>query len=147
MTLKALLAPDRPWWSGIFLPLALLLSFAIAVVVGTYSLVSLRTLLVQEKGADLARTAARAADTLDRVLFERFGDIQLFADNRVLVEGNLDEKTQKLLQYKELYWYYSWIGVTDATGRIVAARHGHDEHEPDDRGDERDEQTDRQPEA
>ncbi|MBU6479220.1 MAG: hypothetical protein KGS09_01590 [Nitrospirae bacterium] len=121
MTLKALLAHDRLWWSGTFLPLALLLSFAIAVVVGIYSLVSLRALLVQEKGVDLARTAARTADTLDRVLFERFGDIQLFADNRALVEGNPDEKTQKLLQYKELYWYYSWIGVTDATGRIVAA--------------------------
>jgi signal transduction histidine kinase len=121
LTLKARLALDRLWWSGTFLPLALLLSFAIAVVVGIYSLVSLRALLLQERGADLARTAARTADTLDRVLFERFGDIQLFADNRVLVEGKLNEKTQKLLQYKELYWYYSWIGVTDATGRIVAA--------------------------
>lgn len=121
MPLKALFAPDRPWWSGTFLPLALLLSFAIAVVVGIYSLASLRALLVQERGLDLARTAARAADTLDRVLFERFGDIQLFADNRVLVEGKLDEKTQKLQEYKELYWYYSWIGVTDSTGRIVAA--------------------------
>jgi signal transduction histidine kinase len=115
------LALDRLWWSGTFLPLALLLSFAIAVVVGIYSLVSLRALLVQERGVDLARTAARTADTLDRVLFERFGDIQLFADNRALVDGKLDEMTQKLLQYKKLYWYYSWIGVTDATGRIVAA--------------------------
>jgi hypothetical protein len=115
------LALDRFWWSAAFLPLALLLSFAIAVVVGIYSLVSLRALLVQERGVDLARTAARTADTLDRVLFERFGDIQLFADNRALVDGKLDEMTQKLLQYKKLYWYYSWIGVTDATGRIVAA--------------------------
>jgi signal transduction histidine kinase len=121
LTLQARLALDRPWWSGIFLPLALLLSFAIAVGVGLYSLASLRAVLVQERGADLAKTAARAADTLDRVLFERFGDIQLFANDRVLLEGNPDKKTQRLLQYKKLYWYYSWIGVTDATGRIVAA--------------------------
>ena len=121
MTLQARSALDRPWWSGAFLPLALLLSFAIAVGVGLYSLASLRAVLVQERGADLARTAARAADTLDRVLFERFGDIQLFSNDRVLVEGKPDEKTQRLLQYKKLYWYYSWIGVTDATGRIVAA--------------------------
>ncbi len=121
MTLNVRVAPDRPWWSGSFLPLVLLLSFAIAVGTGLYLLASLRAVLVQERGADLARTAARAADTLDRVLFERFGDIQLFADNRVLVEGNPDEKTQKLRQYKKLYWYYSWIGVTDASGRIVAA--------------------------
>ena len=121
MTLKASLALDRPWWSGTFLPLALLLSFAIAVGVGLYSLASLRAVLVQERGADLARTAARAADTLDRVLFERFGDIQVFANDRILLEGKPDEKTQRLLQYKKLYWYYSWIGATDATGRIVAA--------------------------
>ena len=77
-------------------------------------------MLVQERGTDLARTAARAADTLDRVLFERFGDILVFANDRILFEGKAEEKTQRLQQYKKLYWYYSWIGVTDATGRIVA---------------------------
>lgn len=121
MALQTRVTFARPWRSGIFLPLAFLLSFAIAAGVGLYSLASLRAVLVQEKGADLARTAARAADTLDRVLFERFGDIQIFANDRILFEGNADEKTQRLLQYKKLYWYYSWIGVTDATGRIVAA--------------------------
>ena len=121
MALQTRLALDRPWWSGTFLPLALFLSFAIAVGVGLYSLAALRAVLVQERGADLARTAARAADTLDRALFERFGDIQVFANDRILVEGNADEKTQRLLQYKKLYWYYSWIGVTDATNRVVAA--------------------------
>lgn len=121
MTRNLRSALDRPWWSGTFLPLALLLSFVIAVGVGLYSLASLKAVLVQEKGEDLARTAARAADTLDRVLFERFGDIQLFANDKILLEGKPDKKAQRLLQYKELYWYYSWIGVTDATGRIVAA--------------------------
>ena len=121
MALQTRVTFARPWRSGIFLPLAFLLSFAIAAGVGLYSLASLRAVLVQERGADLARTAARAADTLDRVLFERFGDIQIFANDRILFEGNADEKTQRLLQYKKLYWYYSWIGVTDATGRIVAA--------------------------
>ena len=103
------------------LPLALLLSFAIAVGVGLYSLTSLRAVLVHERGADLSRTAARAADTLDRVLFERFGDIQVFANDRILFEGKADERTQRLQQYKKLYWYYSWIGVSDATGRIITA--------------------------
>lgn len=120
MTLQPRLTLVRPWWSGTFLPLALLLSIAIAVGVGLYSLASLRAVLVQERGTDLARTAARAADTLDRVLFERFGDIQLFANDRILLAGKADEKTQRLQQYKKLYWYYSWIGVSDATGRIVA---------------------------
>ena len=121
MALQTRLALDRHWWSGIFLPLALFLSFVIAAGVGLFSLTALRAVLVQERGADLARTAARAADTLDRALFERFGDIQVFANDRILVEGNADEKTKRLQQYKKLYWYYSWIGTTDSTGRIVAA--------------------------
>ena len=88
---------------------------------GLYALTSLRAVLVQERGADLARTAVRAADTLDRVLFERYGDIQVFANDRILFEGKADERTQRLQQYKKLYWYYSWIGVSDATGRIITA--------------------------
>src|SRR6185503_1162419 len=112
---------DRPWWSGTVLPLALLLSFAIAIGVGLYTLTSLRAVLVQERGADLGRTAARVANTLDRVLFERFSDIQVFANDRILFEGKQDEKTQRLQQYKKLYRYYSWVGVTDATGRVVVA--------------------------
>src|SRR5262245_26058318 len=114
-------ALDRPWWSGTVLPLALLLSFAIAVGVGVYTLTSLRTVLVQERGTDLGRTAARVASTLDRVLFERFSDIQVFANDRILFEGKLEEKTERLLQYKKRYRYYSWVGVTDATGQIVVA--------------------------
>ena len=121
MTPKAQLLLDRPWWSGTVLPLALLLSFAIAVGVGLYTLTSLRAVLVQERGTDLGRTAARVANTLDRVLFERFIDIQVFANDRILFEGKQEEKTQRLLQYKKLYWYYSWVGVTDAAGRIVVA--------------------------
>lgn len=87
---------------------------------GVYALVSLGTVLVQEKGADLARTAVRVAATLDRVLFERFGDIQLFANDNIILEGKADERIKRLLEYKKLYGYYSWIGVTDAAGRIIA---------------------------
>lgn len=121
MALQTRVTFARPWWSGTFIPLALLLSFAIAVGVVLYTLASLRAVLVQERGTDLARTAVGVADTLDRVLFERFGDIQVFANDRILLEGKADEKTKRLQQYKKLYWYYSWIGITDATGRIVAA--------------------------
>lgn len=121
MTPNAHVTPARSWRSGRIAPLVLLLSFAIAVGMGLYALVSLRALLLEERGADLARTAARAADTLDRVLFERYGDIQLFANAKAVVEGTRDEQSEKLREYKKLYWYYSWIGVTDATGRIVAA--------------------------
>ncbi len=111
----------NPTKYGRILPAVLLLCFAIAVGLGLHALGVLRTVLVSERGADLARAAAQAADTLDRVLFERFGDIQLFANDRILLQGSRDEKERRLQEYTRLYWYYSWIGVADASGRLVAA--------------------------
>ena len=35
-------------------------------------------------------------------------------------EGTSDEKTARLLQYQQLYWYYSWLGVADEKGRLIA---------------------------
>ncbi|HSB44402.1 MAG TPA: ATP-binding protein [Nitrospira sp.] len=111
----------NPTRYGRFLPAVLLLCFAIAVGLGLHALGVLRAVLVSERGADLARAAAQAADTLDRVLFERFGDIQVFANDRILLQGSRDEKEKRLQEYRRLYWYYSWIGVADASGRLVAA--------------------------
>jgi signal transduction histidine kinase len=114
-------AVNKSHLSSASLPVVLLLCFAISVGLGLYVLHFLRDLLVQERGADLARTAARAADTLDRVLFERYGDIQLFANDSALMEGDPHTKVERLQRYKKLYWYYSWIAVTDAEGRMIAA--------------------------
>ena len=121
MTPNAHTTSAGSWRSGRLLPLVLFLSFVIAVGMGLYALVSLRAVLVQEKGSELAGTAVQVADTLDRVLFERFGDIQLFANDRILIEGDLEERTKRLQEYGKLYTYYSWIGVTDERGRVVAA--------------------------
>ncbi|MBK8379537.1 MAG: hypothetical protein IPL14_16905 [Nitrospira sp.] len=65
--------------------------------------------------------AAAVADALDRVMFERFGDIQLFANDGILRDGTSPEKTARLLAYKQLYQYYSWLGVADENGQLTAA--------------------------
>ena len=114
-------ATDQTRWTATLLPLALFLCFAVAVGLGLYALSSLRSIMVAERGSDLAQSAAAVADMLDRVLFERFGDIQLFANDGVLREGTPTEKTSRLLHYKHLYWYYSWLGVADENGHLVAA--------------------------
>jgi signal transduction histidine kinase len=117
-------------WSWASLPLLLLLSFAISVGLGFYALATLRSVLVHEQGSDLGRTAAAVADTIDRVLFERFGDIQVIANDAILQDGSVKDKTTRLREYKQLYSYYSWIGATDAAGTIIAvtdppaAQHG-----------------------
>ncbi len=108
-------------WTNRTLPILLLLCFVIATALGLYALSFLRAMLVAERGNELAMNAAAVADTVDRVLFERYGDIQLFANDGVLREGALKEKSARLLRYHQLYWYYSWLGITDATGQVVAA--------------------------
>ncbi len=113
--------PDKPRWAEGMLPLVLILCFSIATVLGLYALSFLRTMLVSERGRELAMNAAAVADTLDRIMFERFGDIQLFANDGVLREGTTDEKTARLLQYQQLYQYYSWLGVTNEQGELIAA--------------------------
>ena len=84
---------DRTRWTTTLLPLALFLCFAVAVGLGLYALSSLRTIMVSERGSELAQNAAAVADMLDRVLFERFGDIQLFANDGILREGTPADKT------------------------------------------------------
>lgn len=81
----------------------------------------LRAVLVQERGKHLTSTAAAMTQTLDRVLFERYTDIQLLANESLIREGTSQAKTNRLLQYKRLYRYYSWLGLTDATGHLIAS--------------------------
>ena len=121
MTSQADLPSHRNRWTGSILPMLLLLCFLIATALGLYALLFLRSMLVTERGHELARNAAAVADTLDRVLFERFGDIQLFANDGILRNGPRDEQHRRLLHYKQLYWYYSWLGVVDAEGHVIAA--------------------------
>lgn len=108
-------------WTERILPMLLLLCFFIATALGLYALSFLRAMLVAERGNELAMNAAAVADTVDRVLFERYGDIQLFANDGVIREGTSEERTARLLHYHKLYWYYSWLGITDADGRVIAA--------------------------
>jgi len=99
----------------------LVLCFLTAVALGLYALVFLRALLVNDKGANLVTTAVKGAHTLDRVLFERYEDIKVFASDRTLLEGERESKVARLRQYQEVYGYYSWIATMDAAGRITAA--------------------------
>ncbi|HET6674115.1 MAG TPA: hypothetical protein VFG71_02185, partial [Nitrospiraceae bacterium] len=71
--------PDGLPVSRVALPAALVLCFTIAAGLGLYALSYLRAVLIHERGTHLTRTAAAVANTLDRVLFERYNDIQLLA--------------------------------------------------------------------
>ena len=81
------------WTEGV-LPLLLLLCFIIATTLGLYSLSFLRTVLVSERGSELAMNASAVAGTVDRVLYERFGDIQWFANDGILLDAGCEAARQ-----------------------------------------------------
>jgi signal transduction histidine kinase len=111
---------DRKGVSSVSLPAVLVLCFVTAIALAVYALFFLRAVLVNDKGTDLARTAAEGAATIDRLLFERYEDITVFSTDHTLLHGTQDEKNKRLHKYKDLYGYYAWIGTTDAAGRFMA---------------------------
>ncbi|TAJ08338.1 MAG: EAL domain-containing protein [Nitrospirae bacterium] len=104
------------WQSGLVVLLA-----AVTLVTAAACLVYVQHRLLVDAGERLAVAAADIADTLDRVLFERYGDVHMMAD---AFSGKMHDAaalTQYLNRMKERYLLYRWLGVTDAHGRIVAA--------------------------
>jgi diguanylate cyclase (GGDEF)-like protein len=111
-------------WREVALPVALVSSLGIAIAVGLYALAGLHAMLIRDRGADVAVMAAVVADRLDRLLFEQFTEIQALADNAAIRAGTQAEKARTLRRTKDLYRHYGWIGLTDATGKVIAATDG-----------------------
>jgi methyl-accepting chemotaxis protein len=73
--------------------------------------------------------AARAADLIDRFMFERYGDVQAFAINDALAEKTSwyqrdprkNAVTQAMDQYMVLYGCYAGMIAVDLEGRVIAA--------------------------
>ncbi len=81
----------------------------------------------EERFAQLANQAGDIQDKVDRLLFERYGDVQAFALNPVvhrdlggMSEGDRNAIQNAINQYVALYGCYPLSVVTDRNGRIVA---------------------------
>jgi diguanylate cyclase (GGDEF)-like protein/PAS domain S-box-containing protein len=81
----------------------------------------MRDRLITDAGNDLAQAAADVADALDRALFERYGDAQMMADAFPEKMRDPEGLNLYLNRMKERYLLYRWLGVTDASGRVIAA--------------------------
>jgi len=103
--------------------LVLLLAGILIVVfsIGFAAVSYVEQILVRDTGEQLALIAAELARHLDRLLFERYGDIELMA-KVVGAQHHTDAETDRYLNWmKSAYPVYLWLGATDQTGRIVAA--------------------------
>lgn len=104
-----------------WLPLLFFLITALALIIGAIVLHYVEADLVARSGETLALAAVDIADKLDRVLFERYGDIQVLAETPVLQGSDPEAMATYLTLVQRTNPTYVWIGVVDATGRIVAA--------------------------
>ena len=110
---------SRPLYA--WLPAIILVLVLMTLAVGGVALHYVERHLIAATGESLALAAADIADKLDTVLFERYADTQVLAHLPVFRTRDVAAMTRRLNFYKDVYGYYLWLGVTDATGRIVAA--------------------------
>lgn len=82
-----------------------------------------RQQVVSGIGDQLVQRSAVLANGLDRSMFERFDDMQKLASLPVLRDHNSSqqERRQGIEQLQTRYPVYTWIGLTDTSGRVVAS--------------------------
>src|SRR5256885_6085935 len=103
------------------LPILILLMTVVILIIGAVALHYVENRLVATTGESLALAAADIADMLDRLLFERYSDIPMMTRARVFQERDPAPMTDYLNWVQKNYQVYRWLGVLDASGRIIAA--------------------------
>ena len=99
--------------------LLIVLITMITLFVGWFGLAFLEQRFIATTGEAVAVVAADIADSIDLLLFERYGDIQVLADIvNAKPEGGA-RQAELFATIKRAYPLYLWIGVTNAEGRIV----------------------------
>ncbi|MEZ5411875.1 MAG: hypothetical protein R2761_27825 [Acidimicrobiales bacterium] len=98
----------------------LVIGLAPVVVVGWLAVGQARQTLVDAAGERMQVAAANAGDTIDRNLFERYGDVQAFAANPK-ARGTGAEATEMADFFTHTYTIYDLMLVVGLDGRIKAA--------------------------
>jgi PAS domain S-box-containing protein len=104
-----------------WLPTLIVSIAVIAILTGGLILRYMETRLVMSAGEGLTLAAVDIAGKLDLLMAERYGDIQLMANSRTFQEGDAGAMRDYMKGMVAAYQVYEWVGMVDATGRIVAA--------------------------
>ena len=100
----------------------LLISLVVSAgIIGMLVLEYVEGAFVQRAGQTLELAAADAADKLDRLMFERYGDIQMMAHVFASEIHNPAYLSTYLARVRQAYPLYMWLAVTDARGKIIAS--------------------------
>lgn len=97
---------------------------AVTLLAAGVGFVVLRTIearMVAAQGESLATLASAIAVELDEILFERYGDLSVASQVLAPTVADRAALTRSLARLHDASLFYRWLGVADATGRIVAA--------------------------
>lgn len=107
----------------LWLQLLIVVLVGLAAMTAVMALNVVKEALVRTTGESLALAAAEVAEKLDRVISERFGDVQMAArtlsgrSNAYIVK----DFSAYLSEMKQAYPAYRWLGITNRTGLVTAA--------------------------
>ena len=104
-----------------WLPVLIMVLPVLTMAIGGIALRYIETRMVATAGETLALTAAEVADKLDRVLFERHGDVQMITRAFSAQPDDREFQSAYLAWTKTSYTDYLWVGVTNARGQVVVA--------------------------
>jgi PAS domain S-box-containing protein len=104
------------WFTRLILVVALL-----PLLVGGIVLWHVETRLVADAGQNVATVAAESANKLDMIVHERINSITLLSHAPVLSTQNRKKIQPILRALLDLAPEFSWVALTDATGRVIAA--------------------------
>ena len=106
------------WFCGLSVILCLLISQVI-------DLLASRS-LSRQSGEKLAELAYQITDRLDQGLYERYREVELMSKRSELGDPSLSLATKQALldTLQRSYPQYAWIGITDTTGKVLAASKG-----------------------
>jgi len=99
----------------------------ISVVIG-WNVLSMTNQLADETGQGYQRMAAAIAETIDRSVFERYGDVQAFGANRAVFDraswyvpgADRNQIVKAANRYAQLYGMYQLLILVDTQGKVVA---------------------------
>jgi diguanylate cyclase (GGDEF)-like protein/PAS domain S-box-containing protein len=81
------------------------------------------SLLSRQSGEKLEELAYQLTTQLDQDMYERYREIQLFANRTTFTNEYTDSKSNDnlLLKFQQDYPLYTWIGITNEDGKVIAS--------------------------
>ncbi len=104
-----------------WLPVIIVVMTVATLAFGATTLHYIETRMVATAGENLTLIAAEVSNKLDRVLFERSGDVQMIARGFSAQPDDREFQSTYLAWMKTSYSDYLWLGVTNAHGQVVVA--------------------------